>query len=193
MKRLLILLVLAGAVKAQAQDGSGVIKTNPWGWFAGQFQFGYEHFLSEKMSVQLLPGAIYSTGTVSITDSIVGFFESYSVTRSGFIVIPEFRYYLADEAPEGLYIAPFGRFRTVTATVDEDPQSTRRREIMGGGFVLGYQYKLANGLTGEVFLGPQFKSINTTFTGDYQEYDDLDLGESDGTGIRFGLNIGLGI
>ena len=192
MKRLLILMVLAGAGKVQAQDGTGVIKTNPWGWFAGQYQFGYEHFLSEKASVQLLPGAIYSTGTVSINDSIVGFFESYTVTRSGFIVIPEFRYYLSDEAPDGVYIAPFGRFRTVTATVDEDPQSTRRRQIMGGGFVLGYQHQLASGLTGEVFIGPQFKSINTSFTGAYEQYDDLDLGESDGTGIRFGINIGFG-
>jgi hypothetical protein len=115
------------------------------------------------------------------------------VTRLGFIVIPEFRYYLSDEVPDGLYIAAFGRYRTVTTTVDEDADNTRLRQIMGGGFVLGYQYQLANGLAGEVFLGPQFKSINTSFTGAYQEYDDLDLGESDGTGIRFGLNIGFGI
>lgn len=193
MKRWLIFILLASAVSVQAQDGTGVIKTNPWGWFAGQFQFGYEHFLSENASVQLLPGAIFSKGSVSISDTTVAFFESYNVTRLGFIVIPEFRYYLSDEVPDGLYIAAFGRYRTVTTTVDEDADNTRLRQIMGGGFVLGYQYQLANGLAGEVFLGPQFKSINTSFTGAYQEYDDLDLGESDGTGIRFGLNIGFGI
>lgn len=191
MKRLLIIGAgLLAMAHVHAQDGTGIIKVNPMGWFAGQYQLGYEHFLSEKVSVQLLPGAIFSTTSLGLSDG--NFISSYSATRSGFIVIPEFRYYLSDETPDGVYVAPFGRFRSVTTKVDEDPQSTRRREIMGGGFVLGYQHQLANGLAGEVFIGPQFKSSSQSYTGAYEQYDDLDLGESDGTGIRFGLNVGFG-
>ena len=195
MKRTIIWLVVlalgATNVHAQEQEGTGVVKSNPFGWFAGQFQFGYEHFLSEKWSVQVMPGVIFSNTTVSQGDSLL-FFESFDATRLGLIVVPEVRYYLGDVAPDGLYIAPFGRLRTVTTTVDQDEASTRKRTSIGGGFVLGYQYQLANGLTGEVFLGPQFKSATTDYTGDFESYDDLSADETDGTGIRFGLTIGLG-
>ena len=193
MKRLLFMAVLCIGISAQAQEGTGVIKTNPFGWFAGQYQFGYEHFLSEKASVQLLPGGIYSVGTVSINDSLAGFFADYTANRTGFIVVPEFRYYLGDVAPDGLYVAPFGRFRSVKTTVDEDAQSTKTRRSFGGGFVLGFQYQLANGITGELFLGPQFKSTETTYTGAYQQYDDFGFDDADDTGIRFGLTIGFGL
>ena len=194
MKHLLLILFLGCFAALPAQEGVGVIKTNPFGWFAVQYQFGYEHFLSEKTSVQLLPGGIYSMGTVSINDSLAGFFEDYGATRVGFIVVPEFRYYLGDVAPDGLYVAPFGRLRSVKTTVDEDPMSTKTRRSIGGGFVLGFQYQLANGLTGEIFLGPQFKSTDSIYTGSYEQYDDLGFDDdSDNTGIRFGLTIGIGL
>ena len=67
MKRILILIAVSASLTAVAQEGSGVIKTNPMGWFAGQYQFGYEHFLSEKASIQLMPGGIF--GSVSLTSS----------------------------------------------------------------------------------------------------------------------------
>ena len=191
MKRLVVIMLCMAAFHAQAQEETGVIKTNPLGWFVGQFQFGYEHFLSENVSVQLIPGGIFHAGSVSINDSIVGFFETYSATRTGFIVIPEFRYYLGDVAPDGLYIAPFARYRSVTTKVDEDDQSSEKRNAMGGGFVLGYQYQLANGLTGEVFLGPQLKSVNTTPTGAYEQYDEDVFDDVQGSSIRFGITIGF--
>mgnify|MGYP005662086731 FL=1 len=105
MKRILILIAVSASLTAVAQEGSGVIKTNPMGWFAGQYQFGYEHFLSEKASIQLMPGGIF--GSVSLTSSTLDStlaFESVTATRGGFIVIPEFRYYLGGEAPDGLYV-----------------------------------------------------------------------------------------
>lgn len=195
MKRTFLLMAVLAmgttALQAQEQEGTGVIKSNPFGWFAGQFQFGYEHFLSEKLSVQVMPGVIFSNTTVTQGDSLF-VFESFDATRLGFIVVPEVRYYLGDVAPDGLYIAPFGRLRTVKTTVDQDDVSTRTRTSIGGGFVLGYQYQLANGLTGEVFLGPQFKSSTTEYTGNFESYEDLNLDDTDDTGIRFGLTIGLG-
>ena len=111
--------------------------------------------------------------------------------RAGVIVVPEFRYYFAGDAPDGMYIAPFGRYRSVTTTLNNDGNSSQTRKAIGGGFVLGYQYSLANGLTGEVFIGPQFKSSTTSSTGAYDDYGFAFEDESD-TGIRFGINIGLG-
>lgn len=193
MKRLMLLLLVASLGVLHAQDVNGVLKTNPLGWFAGQYQFGYEHFISPQASVQLMPGAIYSSAVVSINDSIVGFFEDYSATRAGFIVLPEFRYYFAADAPDGLYIAGFGRYRSVKTTVDEDVESTRTKVSLGGGFVLGYQIRTGGGLIGEAFIGPQFKSVNSTYTGAYEQYDDLSIDEGEGTGVRFGVTIGFGL
>ena len=187
---LLSCLALAISLGAQAQDGTGVVKSNPLGWFAGQYQFGYEHFLSDRASVQLVPGGIFGSISLTTGDTLGGL-TSVTATRSGFIVIPEFRYYLGDEAPRGLYIAPFGRYRSVKTQVDSDEASSQTRSAVGGGFVLGYQYKLANGLTFDLFLGPQFKSTSTTSEGDYDNYGFALDDESD-TGIRFGLNMGFG-
>jgi hypothetical protein len=186
----IFLMVIGLQVQGQEQEGTGIIKANPFGWFAGQYQFGYEHFLSEKLSVQLVPGVIFSK--VTLSDSTDFTFESVQATRFGTIVIPEVRYYLGDVAPDGLYIAPFGRFRSVTTTVDNDSDVTRKRQSIGGGFVLGYQYQLANGLTGELFMGPQFKSSTTSYTGNFERFTDLSADDDDGTGIRFGATIGIG-
>jgi len=193
MKRIFIFLAISASLTASAQEGSGVIKTNPMGWFAGQYQFGYEHFLSEKASVQLMPGGIF--GSVSLTSSTLDStlsFETVNATRGGFIVIPEFRYYLGGEAPDGLYISGFARYRSVKTTLDNDASSSQTRSAMGGGFVLGYQYMLANGLTGELFLGPQFKSTTTTYSGTFEEYG-FDIEDDSDTGIRFGLTLGFGL
>ena len=75
MKRIFLLMAVLAAgtlsLQAQEQEGTGVVKSNPFGWFAGQFQFGYEHFLSEKLSVQVMPGVIFSNTTVSQAISLV--------------------------------------------------------------------------------------------------------------------------
>lgn len=190
MKRLVLLAFIACGLCVQAQDMNGIIKTNPLGWLAGQYQVGYEHFLSEKASVQLMPGGIVGSTTLFPNDSTSNL-SPEAAGRAGFIVVPEFRYYFSGHAPDGLYIAPFGRYRSVTTTLKNDRSSSQTRSAVGGGFVLGYQYSLANGLTGEVFLGPQFKSTTTTFTGAYDEYGFAFDDDSD-AGIRFGINIGFG-
>lgn len=82
----IFLMVIGLQVQGQEQEGTGIIKANPFGWFAGQYQFGYEHFLSEKLSVQVMPGGIFSVVNLSITDSTGFSFESYEATRGGFIV-----------------------------------------------------------------------------------------------------------
>lgn len=190
MKRLVLLALVACGLHVQGQDMSGIIKTNPLGWLAGQYQFGYEHFLSESASVQVLPGGIFGSVTLFPNDSTSNL-TSVGAGRVGAIVVPEFRYYFSGEAPDGMYIAPFGRYRSVTTTLNNDGNSSQTRTAIGGGFVLGYQYSLANGLTGEVFLGPQFKSSTTTSTGAYDEYG-FAFDDESNTGIRFGINIGFG-
>lgn len=191
MRKLWLVLLVAAATGAQAQDATGVVKLNPWGAIVGQYQLGYEHFISERTSIQLTPGAVFSSVSLLAANDTLVTAGSVGAKRSGIILIPEVRYYLGDNAPTGVYAAVFGRYRDVTTTLDDDPASTQTRSAVGGGFVLGYQHKLANGLVGDIFIGPQFKQTDTRSTGNFDDYA-FTLEEASDTGIRFGINIGFG-
>jgi len=150
-----------------------VIKWNPWGVIAGQYQFVYERALNEKMSVQLSAGYItFPTSQTIITNS-------YEAKTTGFIVIPEFRYYITNSkypAPKGFYLAPFARIRAVTQDLDDinvDPAFEKdvsyidKVTTISGGVVLGGQALIADVLSLDFFIGPQYKTRNFTRT-----YDD---------------------
>jgi len=197
---------------AQPNQYKGVVKTNPLGYFTGQFMFGYEHMLNERMSVQFMPGLISQSSSQTLLET------SYEQKKSGFIVIPEFRYYLKPDnmgAPEGLYVAGLARVLSLTYDLTDtspvggvyaDVSRTDKRTVLGAGAVLGYAFFLDNGLSAEIFVGPQFKSVSFERTydnfsnaeaGDAQfesKFVDVSLAglENSGAGVRFGVNVGFG-
>lgn len=212
---------LAGlnATSAQLDSGEpqfkGVIKWNPLGIFAGQYQFGYEHMLNDKMSVQLMAGLINQNTDQSYQDFIADEQYRYEQNKSGFIAIPEFRFYFSPQdfgAPEGVYVAALARVLNLTYdlddTADEGPwgnlSRVDNRTVIGGGLVLGYAYYLDNGFMLEGFIGPQYKSVNFERTYDSgidteigddnfeSKFIDISLGgvENGGGGVRFGVNVG---
>ena len=188
MKNSLLILIalLLSTISLSAQsDGPGqVVKTNPFGFFGGQYQFGYEHALSDKISVQMSAGVF--TGSGSATDSAL---VTVTSKRSGFIVIPEFRFYPSGNACEGFYIGALVRYRTVSWTIDDI--DWYNRDVFGGAAVLGYQW-YGDGMMVDVFVGPQFKTVNTEFFDEtYDDISDLFGGGGNG-GVRFGMNIGFG-
>lgn len=215
------LALLTGLTAAQAQQTpgepqfKGVIKWNPLGIFASQYQFGYEHMLNDKMSIQLSAGLINRSSDQVYTDIFNDEQYRYEQVKSGFIAIPEFRYYFSPQdfgAPEGVYVAGFARILDLTYdlddTADEGPwgnlSRVDNRTVIGGGIVLGYAYYLDNGLMLEGFIGPQYKSVAfdrtydsgiSTELGDEffdEKFIDISLGgvENSGGGVRFGVNVG---
>lgn len=217
MKKVILSLALVafGWGAAQAQQYQGVVKTNPLGYFAGQFMLGYEHMLSDRMSVQLMPGLVSQSSSQSWTIGTETY--SYEQKKSGFIVVPEFRYYVAPDrtgAPHGLYVAALARVLSLTYDLEDtgslfpygDLSRVDKRTVLGGGAVLGYQLASSKGFTAEVFAGPQFKSvtfertydspaIGSTEAGDAlfeEKFLDFSLSgvDNSGAGLRFGVNIG---
>jgi len=185
MKNYLLIAFIICATSLSAQsDGPGqVVKANPFGFIVGQYQFGYERALNEKFSVQMSAGLLVGEG--SATDSLT--METSTAKRSGFIVIPEFRFYPSGNVCEGFYIAAIARYRTSTLSINGDDLYTKN--VMGGATVLGYQLSL-DGMMIDVFLGPQFKNVDTEwFDESFSEEEPLFGG---GNGIRFGANIGFG-
>lgn len=65
---------------------------------------GYEHALNDKFSVQLSAGLIAGSGSIFTTDTVT--LETTTVTykRSGYIAIPEVRFYPKGNACEGFYL-----------------------------------------------------------------------------------------
>lgn len=137
-----------------------VIKTNVLGYFVGQYQLAYEYAISNNFSAQLSGG--FLTGNSSAT--------GYKSTRTGFILIPEARFYFGGSAPKRMYIAAFGRYRHASNKLTDEnftPGGTgtqqnlsRKRKVnsVGGGLVLGYQVIVGQGFTFDIFAGPQYKS-----------------------------------
>ena len=217
MKKLFLsaALVAVGLGGALAQQYKGVVKTNPLGYFAGQFMFGYEHMLSDRMSVQLMPGLVSQSSSQSQTLGLETY--SYEQKKTGFIVIPEFRYYVSPDrtgAPHGLYVAGLARVLMLTYDLEDtgslfpygDLSRVDKRTVIGGGAVLGYQYATIGGFTLEAFAGPQFKSVNFERTYDSSAITSTEAGDAlfdekfldfslsgvdnSGAGLRFGVNIG---
>ena len=156
MKNIILfsLLFCAGSLMAQSNGPAHVIKTNPLGLLLGQYQLGYEHALSDQFSVQLSAGMI--VGELTAYDSTS--FEYFTASRSGFIVIPEVRFYPSKKACEGFYLAAVARFRSESVDISEVP--LYNRNATGAALVFGYQY-YGDGVMVDVFLGPQFKHIDT--------------------------------
>jgi len=166
-----------------AQVKSNVIKTNIFGVFAGQFQLGYERVLNEKMSVQLMPGLV----TFSSSGSSSDFFgtDTYSATTSGFIIVPEFRFYptyAKNDVPKGFYAAPFFRLRMVTQDYYDtglypdykNVSYVDKTTTIGGGLVLGYQFLMGDVFSFDIFISPQYKEKSTNRT-----YDDPNVTDDD--------------
>lgn len=173
-------LTWAAASVTSAQQVTHVAKTNPLGLFASQYQLGYEHGLNDNFSVQLSAG--FMGGSLEIED---GSSNSVLGQRSGFIAIPEARWYPGFSACEGFYLALAGRYRA-TKVVDGDGDEVGDRTAVGGALLLGFQ-RLSDGYAVDFFLGPQYKTVDTSGNASGGSFIN-----DDNVGVRFGVNLGFG-
>ena len=169
-----------------AQQNTQAVKTNPLGFFVGQYQVAYERALSDNFSVQLSAGFIGGTseGTL-VGDSLEITTETYN--KTGFIAIPEVRWYPGGSACEGFYIAALGRFRSAT-TVNESDDVILERTANGAAVVLGYQ-RATDGYMVDFFVGPQYKAV--TSAGTFEEASSFFTSDNP-MGVRVGVNLGFG-
>lgn len=171
----------------QAQEGL-VLKTNPFGLFAGQFQLGAECLGTGRSSMNLTAGFVRSNLELNTSDleSLLGVRTSLnSVDWQGFVVQPEWRQYLSAQGGKGMYLGAFVRVRSIRRIMVTNFTGIQRRTAVGAGLVLGGQFNITQRLSGDLFIGPQMKSVTTNY-GDHFVY-----GEGDWLpGIRFGMLMG---
>jgi len=185
---LMALSCVTAEVQAQAPDYRWHIKSNPFGLFAGQFQFGAERHIQERSSLQLTAGYVRSNLELNTSDleSLLGVSTSLnSVDWQGFVVQPEWRQYLSAQAGQGMYLGAFARVRCIRRIMVTNFTGYQRRTAVGAGMVLGGQFNMTPRLTGDLFIGPQMKSVTTNY-GDHFVYAEGDWVP----GIRFGMLLG---
>ena len=182
-KIVLILSMCAFGVAAHAQQITHAVKANPIGFFAGQYQLGYEHGLTDVISAQLSAGLIAGSGEATRLGNPL---ETVGTTRSGFIVIPEIRVYPGGSACEGFYASLVGRYRTAE-TVDDEGNIRLNRSAFGGAIVLGYQ-RVTTGYVVDFFIGPQLKKVEAEGDLDVSGW----LNNDNNVDVRLGVNIGFG-
>jgi hypothetical protein len=192
------------SLSASAQDKKNVIKTNLFGAFAGQYQLAYERVLNENSAFQLSAGIISRTGSQTMG------VNSYESKTSGFIIIPEYRYYLGKEkeSPKGFYVAPFARMLLRTNNLTDKSENTssvdvsRKEKVtaVGGGVALGYQALIGNVVSLDFAIGPQYKSRSTTTTYNQagvtdedfnSKFIDFKIQDRSGLGVRIAVGLGI--
>lgn len=184
----LVLVVGTGRLTAQDEPRQWWVKTNPFGLFAGQFQASFEHAVSDRVTLQWTGGVVRSNLELNTDDleSLLSINTSLNaVDWLGFIAMPEARYYLSEksEVGKGFYLAAFARVRGIRRTMTTNFVGIQRRTAVGGGGVIGGQFKISQHVRGDLFLGLQVKSTTTTLVDHFVYAEEEWL-----PGVRFGMN-----
>ncbi|WP_299459188.1 DUF3575 domain-containing protein [uncultured Microscilla sp.] len=179
---LLVVVAFAAPSKSFAQDGKkNVFKVNLLSPIVGSYNFFYERALGSKTSLQL------GGGFVSLTASGTGI--------TGFSVTPEFRFYPSGNSPKGFYLAPFGRYNSLSLTVTDNGGNEGKATLtsIGAGLSIGRQWIFGDIVALDIFAGPVFNASSnvTVETSGFAE-DNFSTGNfSGGVGVRFGLTLGV--
>lgn len=175
MKKLIIaaflipLLLSPNDTRAQSQ----VIKLNFLSLVIKTLNVSYEKVLDTNNSMQL---GVYFTGA-----------SSGDTDFTGFGITPEYRFYLSEtEAPNGVYVAPFLRYSSLTVE-NEVTISKATLSSFTGGLVIGRHWIFNEKVSFDVFLGPKYSSSSIKLKSGTDSFKTSAL---DGFGIRFGLTLG---
>lgn len=188
---LLLVLVFAAFIPASAQrrttaapTRSTVLKVNVLSPFVLTASGFVEHAFSSQISGQF--GAFTTGASVKGVD-----FEGHGFT-------PEVRYYISEQAPDGFYVAGYGRVLNYKLTVeDKDKGETYEATYkpIGAGVAAGNQFIFNSGIALDLFLGVGVNGGSLNVKSGTN--DDFDRGVLDylnilGSGVRFRPGISLG-
>lgn len=212
MKKTLLALficALAGTASLQAQGPEKpsqrfAIKINPLSLFLITGNIQFEAAVAPRISVQL--GVAYTGITVGSGNGSNG---TGKISYNLLALTPEMRYYILnkEQAPRGLYVAPFARVRTGVLSASSsvydpdsgtyiDAEAKTKLLTTGGGLTVGYQLVTAGGFVFDVYMGPQFSIATVEVSAECsgcdgdEQVEAFGRGTTTGPGLRFGMAIG---
>jgi hypothetical protein len=186
MKIFKIFLILICAVcsleESFAQvDKPNLLKYNLSGLAVKYHAVQYERVLRPKHSFALTVG-FSPSNSLPFKEQLIEQYGNDAQARSAiestvfdkFTITPEYRFYLSGKAPQGFYIAPFARYSKMKMSqnysfVDSDntthnPLISGTFTGIGGGLLLGAQWKLGKSVALDLWLaGPFYGSQKGEF------------------------------
>lgn len=238
---LLALLAISTVLSAQSEpQQESLLKLNMSDFVQGRYELLYEKVLDNETTFVL---AFNGIGWVESTDAMNYFYDSDSgieyllqseaiLEHSGWGITPEIRRYAWNNGgvPEGVFLSAFARFESHSVHVEEElmledgwPVGAYdtpvvldfKRTHVGAGLLVGFQWVADNGLSLEIFAGPEFRSLGLNWSfpselGDAEEtlaqqaFEDRILSDASfrtenlieqrtGPYLRFGITAGLGL
>ena len=135
----------------------------------------YERAFTQDISVQL---GFFYTGYHP---------RNVDIALNGFGITPEFRFYLSDSpAPDGIYIAPNGRYMSLTV---KDTETDEKATLTSTGFAfnIGIQKVLKDIIVIDTWLGPSYNFRKLAES----SIEDAGIPDANGFGIRIGVAVGI--
>lgn len=162
-------------IRIEEIDRKNIIKINLLSPFMGTISLQHERILTKETSIQ--NGLYYFSGLV--------FNQQFSI--NGICYTSEYRYYLKDEAPKGIYLQPY--FRVARFWNSDNRFVSKSSNFYGGaiGLVIGKQWIFYDKFCLDIYAGPLYTKIF---------FDDKKLNTRnlppmfDGYWLRAGLTVG---
>ncbi len=192
------------ALRAQTDGPRNVLKINPLSLMIGVVNLKAEHKLNTRFTGQLGLHVGAPRLNVNAPQQRVGIKYFFAG------ITPELRYYIAFHrvaVPKGLFVGTYCRYIYVkeryhtqgvspTNTTIVEGTAQLRRQVVGLGFLVGYQFLFKKRVSLDMYIGPQYSSsftkrefLCTNCTGTEQEIGRPGL-RFDGIEPRAGIGIG---
>ena len=164
---------------AQAQDDaaskSNTFKANPLGLIVGAGKINYERKINDGASAQL--GVSFWS------------FGSDGSSISGLGLVPEYRFYTAQEALEGFYIAPFMKYNNYTVK-DDDEGFKAAANVYRFGAKGGFQWLMGKkeNFVIDLAFGGKYSDFNLKVKeGDDSDFENEDLFQGFSPELHFAI------
>lgn len=171
---LTVFIVLPTIAQSEVSTEKNVLKVNTLSLFLGTGSVFYERAFTDKISGQLGIGYLnYGKGDDRF---------------SGLFLTPEMKFYPKSNAIDGMYLAPYLRYNSLTLKVETEGKASV--SSIGAGVAAGRQWVTNSGFTMDLFFGGHYMSASVKAE-DENGTEAYDAGLFDGFGFRIGFALGF--
>ncbi len=178
-KTLLFSLMWVFTVTAVNAQHKNIIKIRPLTAAIGNYDLMFERSLGSRTSVSFE----FAYFSKNITDLIIQQLKPYGIINeamiAGYMITPQFRFYIKGNSPKGLYINAFlqsGKYSVSQKNTDQysvTSSGSGSLNILGGGAGIGYQWQIGMFYIDWNFFGASMQSWNMEFNYDIVTGDNI--------------------